>query len=174
MLEKAEKQRPVQSKQITDSPFHQNADMRTRTNNQTKNTVPQIKSNHKKRNPSQKLINGSRITNLRVRTSSTIWSQTEIRSWVGLETLNLGQLPKATEWWSRTGGTMRVRFKIAAMTMAFLSSESWLLNPLWGAYQRNLSPSGKRFCESLLLLLHWGNLISSSWVLGRRDLGISV
>lgn len=32
--------------------------------------------------------------------------------------------------------------------MAFLSSESWLLKPLWGENQRNRSPSGKIFWAS--------------------------
>jgi hypothetical protein len=45
-----------------------------------------------------------------------------------------------------------VRLRIAAIKIAFLNSESWLLNPLWGAYQRNFSPGISAREE-----MHWGN-----------------
>uniref|UniRef100_A0A0A9CVM6 Uncharacterized protein n=1 Tax=Arundo donax TaxID=35708 RepID=A0A0A9CVM6_ARUDO len=80
-------------------------------------------------------------TYLRSRRSCMAWSQTAARSAAGSETLNLGQLPRTTAWWSSTGGTTRVRLSSAAATAAFRSSPTWLLNPLCGAYHRNLSPS---------------------------------
>ncbi|BAT12057.1 Os10g0561250 [Oryza sativa Japonica Group] len=80
-------------------------------------------------------------TYLRSRRSCMEWSQTAARRSEASATLNLGQLPRTTAWWSSTGGTTRVRLSSAAATAAFRSSPTWLLNPLCGAYQRNLSPS---------------------------------
>lgn len=71
--------------------------------------------------------------------SSILWVQTLNLKSLAFKTRNLGQLPRATAWWSSTGGTINVRFKIVAIRIEFLNSESWLLNPLCGAYQRNFS-----------------------------------
>lgn len=69
------------------------------------------------------------------------WFHTAILISLGLVTLNLGQLPNTTAWWSNTGVTTSVRFKIELINIAFLNSDSWLLNPLCGAYHKNLCPS---------------------------------
>lgn len=97
-----------------------------------------------------------KFINLRLWISSIAWFQTAKRSSFGSETLNFGQLPRTTAWWSRTGGIISVRLSMADINTAFLNSESWLLNPLCGAYQRN-------FCLfrdwTSFSLPHWENRV---------------